>query len=185
MTDFDQSLPNVPPGIDPEVQAKIDTLLAQHPTAKMTRTIAGGVEDNDSIGSYFGPTTALPLAPSIPRSTLFKRAISYIAKYFSASPTIIEYPDAEIKKKTQVCVKAQKCFVSSVPTQGLVVKVAAVLTESSPTGVNVGEYGLEEKPVEILAKHKRVREIKRGSGCYVVEHAYRKEIRVALARLSR
>jgi hypothetical protein len=75
--------------------------------------------------------------------------------------------------------------VSSVPTQSLVVKVAAVLTESSPTGVNVGEYGLEEKPVEILAKHKRVREIKRGSGCYVVEHAYRKEIRVALARLSR
>lgn len=42
MTDFDQSLPNVPPGIDPEVQAKIDTLLAQHPTAKITRTIAGG-----------------------------------------------------------------------------------------------------------------------------------------------
>lgn len=111
--------------------------------------------------------------------------MSYIGNYFSASPEIIEYSDAEIKRKTQVCVKAQKKFVSSVPTQDLVVKVAAVLTDMSPTGANVGEYGLVERHVEILAKHKRVREIKRGLGCFVVEDVYRKEIRVALARLNR
>ena len=278
MTGSDQSMPNVPPGIDPEVQARIDALLAQHPTANSTRKIAGEIRNNDGIGSYFGvsttaptdildghtnnstespisepivnvsqarvkidkdndegiwyegvPRAAPPLSPrhavlhlsdrseasrsnvppyqvvpgvfplthsmsvpplpppnpSPPQATLFKRAISYISSYFSASPGIIEYSDAEIKRKTQVCVKAQKQFVSSVPTQDLVVKVAAVLTDMSPSGANVGDYGLVERPVEILAKHKRVREIKRGSGCFVVEDVYRKEIRVALARLSR
>jgi hypothetical protein len=278
MTGSDQSMPNVPPGIDPEVQARIDALLAQHPTANSTREMAGEITNNDGIGSYFGDSTtaltdildghtnnstesptsepivnvfqprvkidkdndegiwyegvpragpplslrhavlhlsdrseasrsnappyqvvtgAFPLThsmsvpplpppnPSPPQATLFKRAMSYIGNYFSASPEIIEYSDAEIKTKTQVCVKAQKRFVSSVPTQDLVVKVAAVLTDMSPTGANVGEYGLVERPVEILAKHKRVREIKRGLGCFVVEDVYRKEIRVALARLNR
>ena len=278
MTGSEESMPNVPPGIDPEVQAIIDALLAQHPTANSTRDNSGEVTNNDGIGSYFGvSTTALtdildgytnnstespisepivdvsqarvkidkdndkgigyegvpraepplspryavlhlsdrseasrsnvppyqvvpgvfplthsmsvpplpPPNPSPPQATLFKRAISYISSYFSASPGIIEYSDAEIKRKTQVCVKAQKQFVSSVPTQDLVVKVAAVLTDMSPTGANVGEYGLVERPVEILAKHKRVREIKRGLGCFVVEDVYRKEIRVALARLNR
>ncbi|CAN9363984.1 unnamed protein product [Alternaria alternata] len=277
MTGSDQSMPNVPPGIDPEVQARIDALLAQHPTANSTRKIAGEIRNNDGIGSYFGvSTTALtdildghtnnstesptsepivnvlqprvkidkdndegiwyesvsraapplspryavlhlsdrseasrsnvppyqvitdvflltnsmsvpplpPPNPSPPQATLFKRAISYIGNYFSAPPRIIEYSDAEIKRKTQVCVKAQKRFVSSVPTQDLVVKVAAVLTDMSPTGANVGEYGLVQRPVEILAKHKRVREIKRGLGCFVVEDVYRKEIRVALERLN-
>ncbi|KAH6846841.1 hypothetical protein B0T12DRAFT_487157 [Alternaria alternata] len=278
MTGSDQSMPNVPPGIDPEVQARIDALLAQHPTANSTRKIAGEIRNNDGIGSNLGvSTTALtdildghtnnstesptsepivnvsqarvnidkdndesiwyegvprsgsplspryavlhlndrceasrsnlppyqvvtdvsslthsmsvpplsPPNPSPPQATLFKRAMSYIGNYFSASPEIIEYSDAEIKRKTQVCVKAQKKFVSSVPTQDLVVKVAAVLTDMSPTGANVGEYGLVERHVEILAKHKRVREIKRGLGCFVVEDVYRKEIRVALARLNR
>jgi hypothetical protein len=277
MTGSDQSMPNVPPGIDPEVQARIDALLAQHPTANSTRKIAGEIRNNDGIRSYFGVSTtaltdildghtnnstespisepivdvsqarvkidkdndegiwyegvpragpplsplyavlhlsdrseasrsnappyqvvtgAFPLThsmsvpplpppnPSPPQATLFKRAISYISSYFSASPGIIEYSDAEIKRKTQVCVKAQKRFVSSVPTQDLVVKVAAVLTDMSPTGANVGEYGLVQRPVEILAKHMRVREIKRGLGCFVVEDVYRKEIRVALARLN-
>jgi hypothetical protein len=271
-------MPNVPPGIDPEVQARIDALLAQHPTANSTRDIAGEIRNNDGIGSYFGvSTTALtdildghpnnstespisepivdvsqarvkmdkdndegiwyegvpragpplsarhavlhlgdrseasrsnvppyqvvtgvfplthsmsvpplpPSNPSPPQATLFKRAVSYIGNYFSASPEIIEYSDAQIKRKTQVCVKAQKRFVSIVPTQDLVVKVAAVLTDMSPTGANAGEYGLVQRPVEILAKHKRVREIKRGLGCFVVEDVYRKEIRVALARLNR
>jgi hypothetical protein len=278
MTGSDQSMPNVPPGIDPEVQARIDALLAQHPTANSTRNIAGEMRNNDGIGSYFGvSTTALtdildghtnnstesptsqptvnvfqprvkidkdndagiryegvpragpPLSPqhavlhlsdrseasqsntppyqvvtgafplthsmsvpplpppnsSPPQANLFKRAISYIGNYFSDSPEIIEYSDAEIRRKTQVCVKAQKRFVSSVPSQDLVVKVAAVLTDMSPTAADVGEHGLVERPVEILAKHKRVREIKRGLGCFVVEDAYRKEIRVALARLNR
>jgi hypothetical protein len=278
MTGSDQSMPNVPPGIDPEVQARIDALLAQHPTANSTRKIAGEIRNNDGIRSYFGVSTtaltdildghtnnstespisepivdvsqarvkidkdndegiwyegvpragpplsplyavlhlsdrseasrsnappyqvvtgAFPLThsmsvpplpppnPSPPQATLFKRAMSYISSYFSASPGIIEYSDAEIKRKTQVCVKAQKRFVSSVPTQDLVVKVAAVLTDMSPTGANVGEYGLVQRPVEILAKHMRVREIKRGLGCFVVEDVYRKEIRVALARLNR
>jgi hypothetical protein len=278
MTGSDQSMPNVPPGIDPEVQARIDALLAQHPTANSTRKIAGEIRNNDGIRSYFGvSTTALtdildghtnnstespisepivdvsqarvkidkdndegiwyegvpragpplsarhavlhlgdrseasrsnvppyqvvtgvfplthsmsvpplpPSNPSPPQATLFKRAVSYIGNYFSASPEIIEYSDAEIKRKTQVCVKAQKRFVSIVPTQDLVVKVAAVLTDMSPTGANAGEYGLVQRPVEILAKHKRVREIKRGLGCFVVEDVYRKEIRVALARLNR
>ena len=278
MTGSDQSMPNVPPGIDPEVQARIDALLAQHPTANSTRKIAGEIRNNDGIGSYFGVSTTAPTDildghtnnstespisepivnvsqarvkidkdndegiwyegvpragpplsprhavlrlndrseasrsnvppyqvvtavfplthsmpvpplpppnPSPPQATLFKRAISYISSYFSASPGIIEYSDAEIKRKTQVCVKAQKQFVSSVPTQDLVVKVAAVLTDMSPTGANAGEYGLVQRPVEILAKHKRVREIKRGLGCFVVEDVYRKEIRVALARLNR
>ena len=278
MTGSDQSMPNVPPGIDPEVQARIDALLAQHPTANSTRKIAGEIRNNDGIGSYFGvSTTALtdildghtnnstesptsqpivnvfeprvkvdkdndegiwyegvpragpqlsprhavlhlgdrseasrsnvppyqvvtgvfplthsmsvpplpPSNPSPPQATLFKRAVSYIGNYFSASPEIIEYSDAQIKRKTQVCVKAQKRFVSIVPTQDLVVKVAAVLTDMSPTGANAGEYGLVQRPVEILAKHKRVREIKRGLGCFVVEDVYRKEIRVALARLNR
>jgi hypothetical protein len=277
MTGSDQSMPNVPPGIDPEVQARIDALLAQHPTANSTRKIAGEIRNNDGIRSYFGVSTtaltdildghtnnstespisepivdvsqarvkidkdndegiwyegvpragpplsplyavlhlsdrseasrsnappyqvvtgAFPLThsmsvpplpppnPSPPQATLFKRAISYISSYFSASPGIIEYSDAEIKRKTQVCVKAQKRFVSSVPTQDLVVKVAAVLTDMSPTGANVGEYGLVQRPVEILAKHMRVREIKRGLGCFVVEDVYRKEIRVALTRLN-
>jgi hypothetical protein len=278
MTGSDQSMPNVPPGIDPEVQARIDALLAQHPTANSTRKIAGEIRNNDGIGSYFGVSTTAPTDildghtnnstesptsepiinvsqsrvkidkdndegiwyegvpragpplsprhavlrlsdrseasrsnvppyqvvtgvfplthsmfppplpppnPSPPQATLFKRAISYISSYFSASPGIIEYSDAEIKRKTQVCVKAQKQFVSSVPTQDLVVKVAAVVTDMSPTGANLGHHGLVERPVEILAKHKRVREIKRGLGCFVVEDVYRKEIRVALARLNR
>ncbi|CAN9365865.1 unnamed protein product [Alternaria alternata] len=275
MTGSDQSMPNVPPGIDPEVQARIDALLAQHPTANSTREMAGAITNNDGIGSYFGDSTtaltdildghtnnsaesptsepilnvsqarvridkdndegiwyesvprAAPLSPrhavlhlsdrseasrsnvppyqvvtgifpltnsmsvpplpppnpSPPQATLFKRAISYIGNYFSAPPRIMEYSDTEIKQKTQVYVKAQKRFVSSVPTQDLVVEVAAVLTDMSPSGANVGEYGLVQRPVEILAKHKRVREIKRGLGCFVVEDAYRKEIRVALARL--
>jgi len=278
MTGSDQSMPNVLPGIDPEVQARIDALLAQHPTANSTRKIAGEIRNNDGIGSYFGvSTTALtdildghtnnstesptsqpivnvfeprvkvdkdndegiwyegvpragpplsprhavlhlshrseasrsnlppyqvvtgvfplthsisvpplpPPNPSPPQATLFKRAISYIGKYFSASPEIIEYSDAEMKRKTQVSVKAQKRFVSSVPTQDLVVKVAAVLTDMSLSGASLGDYGLVERHVEILAKHKRVREIKRGLGCFVVEDVYRKEIRVALARLNR
>jgi hypothetical protein len=234
MTGSDQSMPNVPPGIDPEVQARIDALLAQHPTANSTGNIAGEITNNDGIGSYFGvSTTALtdildghtnnstesptsepivnvsqarvkidkdndegiwyegvpragpPPNPSPPQATLFKRAISYIGNYFSASPMVIEYSDTEIRRKTQVCVKAQKRFVSIVPTQDLVVKVAAVLIEMSPTGANSGDYGLAERPVEILAKHKRVREIKRGLGCFVVEDVYRKDIRVALARLNR
>ncbi|RYN95502.1 hypothetical protein AA0119_g8622 [Alternaria tenuissima] len=143
-------------------------------------------KDNDEGIWYEGvPRAGPPPNSSPPQATLFKRAISYIGNYFSASPMVIEYSDAEIKRKTQVCVKAQKRFVSSVPTQDLVVKVAAVLTEMSPTGANVGEYGLVQRPVEILAKHKRVREIKRGLGCFVVEDVYRKEIRVALARLNR
>ncbi|KAH8631233.1 hypothetical protein IG631_12915 [Alternaria alternata] len=270
-------MPNVPPGIDPEVQARIDALLAQHPTANSTRKIAGEIRNNDGIGSYFGvsttaltdildghtnnsteSTTSEPVAnvsqarvemdkdkdegicyegvpragpplsprhavlhlsdkceasrsnvppyqvvtgvfplthsmfppplpppnPSPPQATLFKRAISYISSYFSASPEIIEYSDTEIKRKTKVCVKAQTRLVSSVPTQDLVVKFAAVLTDMSPSGANVGEYGLVQRPVEILAKHKRVREIKRGLGYFVVEDVYRKEIRGALARLN-
>ncbi|RYO31628.1 hypothetical protein AA0111_g4671 [Alternaria arborescens] len=278
MTGSDQSMPNVPPGIDPEVQARIDTLLAQHLTANSNSNIAGEIRNNGGIGSCVGVSTtaltdildghtnnstesptsqpivnvfqprvkidkdndagiryegvpragpplspqhavlhlsdrseasrsntppyqvvtgAFPLTQSIsvlplpppntspPQATLFKRTISYIGNYFSASPEIIEYSDAEIKTKTQVCVKAQKRFVSNVPTQDLVVKVAAVLIEMSPTGANSGDYGLVERPVEILAKHKRVREIKRGLGCFVVEDVYRKEIRVALARLNR
>ncbi|KAB2105013.1 hypothetical protein AG0111_0g7136 [Alternaria gaisen] len=278
MTGSDQSMPNVPPGIDPEVQARIDAFLAQHPTANITRDNSGEITNNDGIGSYSGvSTTALtdildghtnnstespisepitdmsqtrvkidkdndegicyegvpragpllsprhavlhlsdrseasrsnvppyqvvtgvfplthsmfppplpPPNPSPPQATLFKRAISYISNYFSASPEIIEYSDAEIKEETQFCVKAQKRFISSVPTHDLVVKVAAVLTDMSSTGANVGEYGLLGRPVEILAKHKRVREIKRGLGCFVMEDVYRKEIRVALARLNR
>jgi hypothetical protein len=272
MSGPDQPPPEAPPGIDPEVQSRIDALFARSSTETSARRIFDPTTNNETVVSHsdatvttprdtiihlqpnkdvplpstnleiavkkpvkrmeddqdegtwhdrtpwappplprpqttanftdpskylqcsastqqttlpaFLPTHAIPIPPHSPPPslpTLFSNAISYIGSYFTSSPGIIEYSDAEIQQKTQVVIQAHDGISPSTEATNRIVKVVAILTDVSPTGF--GEA--IKRPVEIQAKHKRVREIKRGLGCYVAEEVYGKEIRAALGRLKR
>lgn len=267
MTDSKQSTPEVPSGIDPGVQSRIDALFARPLTVTSARHFDDPTKNNDTVvsnsdaatttlkntinlqpskdmpsridepsplkkkpvenmeddqdegtwyegapwsaqplprpqaaGSFtdpsktlqspaspkqttlpaFTPTHAAPILRLPPPSppTLLSRALSYIGSY-SISPAIIEYSDAEIRRKTEVIIKAQDWTLPSEKATDLVVRVVAILTDVSPPGVSE----VLERPVEIQARHRRLREIKRERGCYVAEEVYGRQIRAALRRL--
>jgi hypothetical protein len=121
--------------------------------------------------------------PSSSLSTFFNHAVTYlsscIGNYFTASPGIIEYSDADIRRKTKVCIEAQELEIPGEGANSRIIRVAAIVTDAA--GV-FGEGDVARR-VDIRAKHKRVREILRGSGGYVAEEVYGKQIRAAFREL--
>ncbi|CAO2648317.1 Nn.00g075840.m01.CDS01 [Neocucurbitaria sp. VM-36] len=105
--------------------------------------------------------------------------VSYIASYFEASPAIIEYTKKEIARKTKVRIEAQQVNHPSSTEDGNVIRLVALVQNG------IWENGESKAaPVEIKAKHKRIREILNDTGIeYVAEELYAEEIRGAFQKL--
>ncbi|KAF1835241.1 hypothetical protein BDW02DRAFT_597499 [Decorospora gaudefroyi] len=131
--------------------------------------------------------SAIPLANARPLmgappptlASMLYQALMFFYEYltsFFCEPAIIEYSDAEIKRRTKIAIAASKiAHPSSVQK---LIRVAALVT-------NKGEEEDKDRArsMEITAKPKRIRQILNGAECYTTEEVYGKQIKRALRKL--
>ncbi|KAF1844842.1 uncharacterized protein K460DRAFT_394643 [Cucurbitaria berberidis CBS 394.84] len=102
----------------------------------------------------------LPAPPRLaPQPSLFSRIISYIGSYFDPEAAIIEYTDKEIAQQSQVSIEVQQVENHSSSEDKKVIRVVALVANG------VEENGeMKAAPIEIKARHKRVRDIMKDHG---------------------
>ncbi|KAL6707109.1 hypothetical protein ACN47E_004861 [Coniothyrium glycines] len=116
-------------------------------------------------------------SPNFP--TLFGLVTSFLGNFFQSEPAIVEYSNDEINRRTDLWVVASRARRSrSVSGQDPV--LVKILVVEKPGNHSRGAM----RSIEIVAKHKRVNEIKMSDGVsYVAEEVYRDQIRAALRRV--
>lgn len=115
-----------------------------------------------------------PTAHTLPKPSVFKRMAAFIRNFFKSQPSIIEYSNTEIAQRTSIRIRARRIQSNSLAGANRMLRMTMeVKNENGPI-----------EPVELVARHKRVKDIMIKAGVkYVSEEVYKEKISKAIRKL--